>query len=220
MCSISNPKTPIEQANSFSRTSLECPNASEDSSQKEKTARSICGSHEKGIPGGLHASVISGALKALTLTKGEHPTEIMRLLSRSIENDIGYKNISFFYGIIDLDNRILQYVNAGIAYPILIRDGVARYLKFRSKSLNQLDDIKQVKVKLQPGDSFAIITDGLLYLKNRMGQMLGLKNIMEFLQKDFDSAEDMLDSLISFGEDFTEGLERREDVSLIVFKVE
>jgi phosphoserine phosphatase RsbU/P len=186
----------------------------------QKAAISICDIHEKGIPGGLHASVISGALKALTLTKGSHPTEIMGLLSRSIGQDIEYNNISFFYGVIDLEDRVLKYVNAGIAYPILIRDGVARYLKFRSKSLNQLDDIKQIKVKLQPGDSFAIITDGLLHLKNRTGQMLGLKNVMDFLQKDFNRAEDMLDSLISFGEDFAEGLERREDISLIILKIE
>ncbi len=184
-------------------------------------AVALCDIHEKGIPGGLNASLMNGMLKALTAVKGHKPGMLIRALNKLISGDAEeLSNISFFYGFIDINERIINFVNSGVAYPILVRDGISRYLKFRSSGFNEnIAEVKKVKVKLQQGDYFVIFSDSMVNFKNRNGLALGLKRIMNFLQKEFDDPGNLIDALIGFAEDFTGGIEIREDISIIAFKV-
>ncbi|MCP4135732.1 MAG: SpoIIE family protein phosphatase [bacterium] len=177
--------------------------------------------HQKGIPGGLHASMVSGALKALVKVKGDNPATLMKALNRATSEDLQYiKHPSLFYGVINTKENILQFVNAGVAYPILVRNGVARYLRFGSKGLGEgAAAPKKVIVRLRPGDFFVILTDGILNIKNKSGKIFGLKRIMDRLETQFDSPESVIESLVGSADDFTGGLEKREDISIIVFKV-
>ncbi len=176
--------------------------------------------HEKGIPGSIQASIVSGALKSLSTVKGKNPAELMRILKKSLSKDLSEKSISIFYGVIDIEEKTVQFVNAGVAYPILLRKGVARYLRFGSRSLNEeLKKTKKVTVKLKQDDMFIILTDGILNVKNSHGSQLGLKRIMDFLQADFEAPEDVINSLIEYADSFSEGVGRRDDLSIIAIKV-
>ena len=78
--------------------------------------------------------------------------------------------------------------------------------------------LKRVNVMLEPGDLFVIITDGIINLRNKGSQTLGLKRIMDHLgNNSFANAQEVIDSLINLANDFTEGLDKREDVSIIAF---
>jgi len=178
--------------------------------------------HEKGIPGGLHASMMSGSLKTLAVVKGEKPGEVMKLMGKTLSWAFqSIDKVSLFYGVINVPARELQFVNAGIAYPILVRDGVSRYLKLGSRSLSEdMSDLKKVIVRLRQGDLFVILTNGLLNVRSRSGMSLGLKRVMKVLERKFDDPAHLIDSLISYAEDFSGGLGKREDISIIVFKVE
>ena len=182
----------------------------------------LCNIHEKGIPGGLNASVMSGALKALTGLIGNKPSKIVKLLNRSLAGEIKkFNSVSFFYGLIDVSNRLIHFVNTGVAYPILVRDGVARYLKFRSRGFDvDNGDIKQVKVKLKPDDIFIIISDSIINVRSRNGQILGLKKVMNFLQNETGEPERIIESLMNFADKFSQGLEKKEDISIVIFKVD
>ena len=177
--------------------------------------------HEKGIAGGIRAAIISGALMTLTATRGKNPSSLIKHLYEAVGSDLSYiKDVSLFYGVIDSAKKKLQFVNAGIAYPILIRDKVARYLRFGKRSIQGGEDFKRrVNVQLQAGDFFVIITDGITSLRNKNGQQLGLKRIMEQLEQEFDKPTDITDSLINYANEFSGEKGRREDISVFVVKV-
>jgi hypothetical protein len=60
----------------------------------------------------------------------------------------------------------------------------------------------------------------LINVKNRAGQLLGLNRVMKRLEGSFESPDAVIESLLSLMNEFTEKLARREDVSIIVFKME
>ncbi len=178
--------------------------------------------HVKGVPGGLHASIVSGAIRALAKVKGKNPVELVRLLHLIMEHDERpVRNASLLYGVLDLQESKLRFLNAGVAYPILVRDGVARYLRFGKRSLGQnIDEEKSVAVSLVPGDLFVVLSDGIIRIKNRMGKQLGLKSMMRYLEKDFSKTENIIESILSFAGDFAEDLGIREDISIVVLRLD
>lgn len=178
--------------------------------------------HIKGVPGGLNASIISGAIRALAKVKGRNPVELVRLLHLIMEHDERpVRNASLLYGVLDIPGKKLHFLNAGVAYPVLVRDGVARYLRFGKRSLGQnIEEAKSVAVSLMPGDLFVILSDGILRIKNRTGKQLGLKNVMHFLEKDFSENEDAIGSVMNYAADFAGGLGIREDISIIAIRVD
>ncbi|MBN2159259.1 MAG: SpoIIE family protein phosphatase [Spirochaetes bacterium] len=178
--------------------------------------------HVKGVPGGMHASIVSGALRAMAKVRGGNPVEVVRLLHLIMEHDEHpIHNASLLYGVLDLDDRKLRFLNAGVAYPILVRDGVARYLRFGKRSLSQnIEESTSVSVSLRPGDLFVLFSDGILRVRNRTGKQLGLKSVMKFIEKLPRETDDIIGPVISFAGNFTEGLGIREDVSIITLRVD
>ena len=177
----------------------------------------------KGIPGGINASLLNGSLKALAGVMGNRPVKLIRCLNDIMLKDREhFRNISFFYGYIDVPERSIHFVNDGIAYPILIREGTARYLKFRTMGygMRDMEDVKQVSLRLKDGDSFVVISDSIVNFKNRNGKTMGLKKIMKFLESPFPGPAEMIESLIAYADDFSSGHERREDVSIIALMAE
>ena len=176
----------------------------------------------KGIPGALYASLVNGALKVLTGDRGPVVGPVVKRLNDLVRQHAPVTDaVSFFYGIIEPDAQNMTFMNTGVAYPILVRDNQARYLKFSSKPLGgETVDAKKVQVKFQQGDMFVIITDGIVHLKNRNAQLMGLKRVMDCCEKSHQAPADIIDALLDLAKNFTEGLEQREDISIIALKVE
>ncbi len=65
-----------------------------------------------------------------------------------------------------------------------------------------------------------ILTDGIINVKNRRGQLLGLKRVMKRLETAEKNPDEILRSLLLLMDEFAEGLERREDVSIIAFTLD
>lgn len=174
--------------------------------------------HMKGIPGAIYASMMIGAVKALSQHKRNNPSVLLRMVYETMTHVTGDRTgLSLFYGVITPD-RALHFANTGIAYPILVRDGVARYLRF---SGNFRDSVpKNVRLVLRGGDCFVILTDGIINVKNRRGQLLGLKRVMKRLETAEKNPDEILRSLLLLMDEFAEGLERREDVSIIAFTLD
>lgn len=175
--------------------------------------------HTKGIPGALYASVVNGAVKALSHGRSDNPAGIISFVQDLVRDHIGEKlGLSLFYAILRCEDDTIRFASTGIAYPILVREAVARYLRFGAAAGENAS--KNVSVKLKKGDIFVIISDGLINVKNRTGQLLGLNRVMKRLEGSFESPDAVIESLLSLMNEFTEKLERREDVSIIVFKME
>jgi len=177
--------------------------------------------HEKGVPGSLHASIVSGAIKALAGTRGENPAMVFRLLNSAIAEDLkSIRELSLFYSVIDTVEKVIRFASAGLMYPVLVRDGIARYLRFGRLSMEQEgSDPSLISVRLRRGDVFAVITGGILKVRNRGGKMLGLKKVMKFLEGSFPGPAEMIDSLIKHAKGYSENIERQDDISIMAIRV-
>lgn len=178
--------------------------------------------HVKGVPGGLNASLVSGAISALARTRGRNPVEMLRLLRRIMEQDgRPIMNASLLYGVLDARETKLRFLNTGAAYPVLVRNGVARYLRFGARSLERnIEESKSVAVALRSGDVFVIVTDGLLRIKNRIGMHLGLKKVMRFLEEEAHRSNDLIAGVIALGRSHAGDVGIREDISVMTLAVD
>jgi serine phosphatase RsbU (regulator of sigma subunit) len=130
------------------------------------------------------------------------------------------RNASLLYGVLDLSESKLRFMNAGMAYPIIVRDNVSRYLRFGKRSLGQnVSEERVVAVALRPGDLFVLLSDGIVNVRNSTGMQLGLKKVMDFLEKNFTAADDIIESLYKFTNDFSGTVGIREDISIIILRV-
>jgi sigma-B regulation protein RsbU (phosphoserine phosphatase) len=177
--------------------------------------------HEKGVPGALRAAIVNGGIMAMSAVRGRNPAEVVRLLNRAVVRHMrSDMKISLFYGVMDSLRGAFQFVNSGIAYPILVREGVARYLRFGQKNLRHFgDDLQKISLSLNPGDLFVIITDGIVNIRNRMGKLFGLKRIMVHLENATGTTDAIVSSLLDLADEYAGGLERREDLSIIAIKI-
>ncbi len=175
-------------------------------------------SNKKGIAGALNAATLLGSIKGITTLVQGSPAMLLKKMNTAFSGSLDF--ISIFYGLISCDKNTIQFINIGFAYPIIIRKKIARYLKFTSSIDKANLSRRTIKVLLEPNDFFVIITDGIVNLKNRGAQNLGLKRIMDHLSRDFNSPAEIADSLNSMANNFLDGLEKMEDLSIIVFKLE
>ena len=178
--------------------------------------------HEKGISGGLKASILSGATRAISGLKGKDAALVVSLLYKYVIKEIRSINeISIFYGVVDSYAKELSFVNAGTSYPILIRDRIPRYIKTGASILTDKKKvIKRIKMGIKPGDFFIVVTDGLLNVKNKDGLKFGIKGVMNFLKGDFENSADLMDRLMEHINVYSSGLWKMEDISIIIMNMD
>jgi len=142
--------------------------------------------HEKKIPEEFKGPLIKGALKTLMKIHGKHSLNFMKYSQNIISKNFSYlNNFSLFYSQIDYQEKKIDFINAGPIYPILVRDGVARYLRFghQINFTNPQSSFKQVSVNLRSNDLLLIVTNGLLNITDKNKATLGLKKILNFFER-------------------------------------
>lgn len=68
--------------------------------------------------------------------------------------------------------------------------------------------------RLSRGDRLIMLTDGAFDAKNRDGQRIGFDAIVEFVRRNIDHP-DILDALTGYVDDFSEGMPRADDLTLL-----
>ncbi|HPS59492.1 MAG TPA: GAF domain-containing protein [Spirochaetota bacterium] len=179
----------------------------------------------KGIPGALRASTISGIIRVMTELDVRNPAEIIDMTNRlCVAEKFNDSSLSLFICFVDLPNQKIEFVNSGDICPLIIRDGVARYLRLSDKSRSEMGrtDFRSecVRIQIQPGDRFVMISGSIRELKNSDGKKAGLSRIAKFLENSKGDSSELIDSLLSFTENYTGGFDRRKDMSVLAFTFE
>lgn len=179
----------------------------------------------KGIPGALRASTISGIIRVMTELDVRNPAEIIDMTNRiCVTEKFDDSEFSLFICLVDLVRKRIEFVNSGDICPLIIRDGVARYLRFSSKSRSEMgkNDFRSecVHINLQPGDRLVMISGSIRDLKNSDGKKIGLSRIARHLEGCRGDSTELINSLLSFTEEYTGGFDRRRDMSVLAFALE
>jgi len=138
----------------------------------------------KGVSAALLMANIQATLRALL----PHETDLARLadlLDRDVDrNTPGNVYLTLFVGILEMDGRLLRYVNAGHNPQFLLRSGGAiEQLGSTGMpiALYSGHGYHDARVRLDPGDLLFFYTDGLVETENERGEMFGAERLQEIL---------------------------------------
>ena len=133
---------------------------------------------DKGVPAALFMMRAKATLKGIAQT-GKPVAEVVTEANSALCQDNGANMfVTAWVGEVDLDTGVVSYVNAGHNPPLLLRAGKSAPEYIRSKPgivLGVAAGMKYVsqEVRLAPGDSIYLYTDGLVEQPNAQGEPFG-----------------------------------------------
>ena len=130
--------------------------------------------------------------------------------------------VTAWVGIFDLNSGALNFVCAGHNPPVLLRKGMARYLRLKSCFvLAGMEGMKYQEecLQLEPGDLLYLYTDGVTEAEDRSHQLFGEKRLLRCCEDSGDcSPGEMIDRVKDAIEGFIQGNSQFDDMTMLCFK--
>src|ERR1700736_2446342 len=186
----------------------------------KRTAFLIADVSGKGLGAALLTTMLQGALSGMTL--GTDPARVFNHVNRFLcsHSEVG-RYPTMFFGILDQDGE-MDYINAGHPSPFLIRHGVAEE-PFTEGSypvgLVQEAEYVTAHVKLEPGDTLILFSDGVTEAMDPGEDLYGVPRLREVLTGQSDCALDKLQkSILESVENFAKGAHQADDLTLLIVR--
>ncbi len=176
-----------------------------------------------GMPAALLMSNLQAAFRILAMNT-HSPHEVCGQLNKFIVNNVLSENfISFFYGIIDAENKIIHYSNAGHPPPIVLRsNGDIRRLSTDGMLFGVTDNYtsKQAALQLKKRDVILLYTDGIIEARNQQGEYFGEEGLINASKPHIhETANDICESIISSLTLYSSNIDH-DDTTLLVIVVD
>lgn len=152
---------------------------------------------------GLFAAIFMALTRALVVSEGQRQqqprlvaTQVHRLLLQLAKPTMP---VSLFYGVVDVRDRNMKYVNAGHVAPLLRHaDGGIEALPGAGTQLaaSLQMDAEERAIMLRPGQTLVLYTGGLAQTENGAGEAFGVRRLKSTLVAEADSPEAHIDQLL------------------------
>src|SRR5262249_44938120 len=177
----------------------------------------------KGLGAALLMSNLQAAVHTLASEVPE-PRELCNRVNQVISaNSVPGKFISFFYCVLDVDERRISYSNAGHYWPILAgSNGRCQRLATDDVVLGALGqwNYHQQEEELRSGDRLVLFTDGISECTDAQGLEFGEDKLLGLISKNIAlSAESLKDLILQSASTHCGGL-FTDDATLIVAAVD
>jgi len=176
----------------------------------------------KGMPAALLMSNVQAAVKAFASADVE-PARMCEKVNRVVcSNTAEDRFITFFYCVLDSENKKLIYANAGHNAPIIARkDGSALRLEEGGSVLGPFPDwsFTEGEVALEAGDRVLLFTDGITEVRDSHGEEFTEERLINLLieNRELDAYALQTEVMTSVAE-FSGG-DFQDDATLIVLAV-
>lgn len=181
----------------------------------------VCG---KGAGAALLMTNIQAALRIITRIYSSLNDIMVHLNEITCDNTNTRQFITLFAGILDNSDNSFEYVNAGHSPALhlhengkvqqLTRTGIALGLRPQSPYPSR-------HVTFTPGDLLTIYTDGFDESFNPRDEMFGVPNIIKLISEHREHSPEMIaDELFSAVKTFAEGVAPKDDLTLVIAKME
>ena len=173
----------------------------------------------KGVPAALVMAVTRSLFRSVTA----HETNPMRIVSLMNESmsDINDNDmfVTFFCGVLDLNNGHIRYCNAGHNAPFILADSVEELSVMPNLPLGVKAEMvyREQEVKLPAGATLFLYTDGLTEAENVSHELFGEKRAKDLLSCGV-SAESNQESIIDGVTAFVGDAERSDDLTLLIIR--
>jgi serine phosphatase RsbU (regulator of sigma subunit) len=178
---------------------------------------------------GLSAALIMTMARSLILSAardGRSPGEVLCEVNESLTRDLAGQSAPSFltlaYAIYSPDERALVVANGGHNPLLVFGPGGPRELPSRGSMLGVRSDLEfpEDRVILEPGDTFALFTDGLTEARNDTRELFGSQRLVAALHgAEGSPAVTALAAAWQAVDDFRDGAPPTDDATLLLGRV-
>jgi sigma-B regulation protein RsbU (phosphoserine phosphatase) len=185
-----------------------------------RTAFLIADVSGKGLGAAILTTMLQGALSGMTL--GIDPASVFNHVNRFLcdHSEVG-RYATMFFGILDQDGH-LEFINAGHPSPILIRRGIAEEAFTEGSypvGLVPEAQYASVCLKLEPGDTLVLFSDGVTEAVDPDEQMFGIARLKELLTGQLECPLELLQKcVLEAVENFARGAHQADDLTLLIVR--
>jgi sigma-B regulation protein RsbU (phosphoserine phosphatase) len=180
---------------------------------------------------GISAALLMATVRASLRQRASHPggaDQIISDVNRQISIDIGQSGefITLFFLVIDPGRMELEWVRAGHDPALLYDPATDSFEELGGTGMALGVDEKcpcsnNRKSGVSDGQVILLGTDGLWEAANPKGEMLGKQPIYNAIRENCAlSATEILEAILATQEKFQAGAERKDDVTLVIIKVD
>src|SRR5216684_2160296 len=185
-----------------------------------RTAFLIADVSGKGLGAALVTTMLQGVLSGMTL--GTDPARLFAHLNRFLCDHVEVgRYATMFFGILD-EKGSLEYINAGHPSPILVRRGIADEAFTEGSfpvGLVPEAEYKTTCIKLEPGDTLVLFSDGVTEAMNPDEELFGTARLREVLTGQMDTPLDQLQKcVLESVENFARGASQADDLTLLLVR--
>lgn len=177
----------------------------------------------KGVPASLLMANMQAFLQVICRqnTPLDEATGLINDLISSNTSDGRF--ITFFWGILNDITKTFNYVNAGHNPPLLVRNGTITKLEIGGMILGVMKTMipyKSESIQLQTGDVLVMFTDGISEAMNRRGEEFSDERLEKLsLEVVNENADSILKKIQCEVQNFTDGANQSDDITLVIVKV-
>jgi phosphoserine phosphatase RsbU/P len=185
-----------------------------------RTAFLIADVSGKGLGAAIVTTMLQGALSGMTL--GIDPARVFNHVNRFLcdHSEVG-RYATVFFGILDQEGH-LEFINAGHPSPILIRGGTAEEAFTEGSypvGLVPEAEYTAVCLKLEPGDTLVLFSDGVTEAMDPDEQMFGITRLKELLTGQLECPLEQLQKcVLEAVETFARGAHQADDLTLLIVR--
>jgi len=177
----------------------------------------------KGVPASLQMACLRASLRAFAGQPGEIQQTISRLNRSFCRDTLISEFVTLFYGVLDVRNQTLTYVNAGHNPPLLIRQRQVIPLPASGMAVgvDPQADYRHRTLPIRPGDVMVLYTDGLIDAMTFDGRQFGRKRLTQSIFRYIDQdAQHLANNMLWDVRRFVGLATQNDDMSLVVVKIQ
>ncbi|MEA4853374.1 MAG: SpoIIE family protein phosphatase [Christensenella sp.] len=178
----------------------------------------------KGIPAAMFMMSAKTYIKLYMEQGGNLADAFCTVNQKLCENNEVEMFVTVFAGVIDLQNGMLRYVNAGHNPSALLREGAVTWLKERSGPLIGMIEqakYKELSLQLKKGDLLCLYTDGVTEAMNPQKELFGTQRLADILKETSGQPLAKIGEIL-YGEitAFEQGAQRADDITMLLLRLE
>jgi serine phosphatase RsbU (regulator of sigma subunit) len=176
----------------------------------------------KGLPAAMYAALAVGILRSVHKT-GRSPSDILSELNRRLMSRGGLRrHAAIAYGVFDPRTCEIHLASAGMPGPLYFSATGCKVLDLSGIPPGLFADAQYdtLTLKLEPGDSILVCSDGIIEAQNARYDDFGISRLMSICNENSSaSPADLLEQIFSAVHAFTDVIRQHDDMAAVIFRL-